>query len=306
MSNPENGNGKDNSWSFLNKYGLILIIGILIVSIVFLFTFFLNSNKVNNSAKFKSGENEISFSKIEANAGNISIQSGNIQHAVILVSASGSREENPPAPWVKTGIKVSPKDKVKIEASGSVHTALKKLIIIAQTDMIPDSEQYQTWTGPGGYPKSSINDWDYKRRSLRLLPDQRFGALVAAIWNDKGLKTINTKEPINAQEFEAKEEGELVLAVNDLMLNGSAQNLYAFPVKKENDPYYESKLKYEIEEGDKIEKWSQEKKEKKYKELYNKRLYSWQQIEKKGNWTVWFDDNVGEFFVSITKIQKKA
>lgn len=251
-----------------------------------------------NYVKVKIGENEITINKIEASAGNISIQSSDgTKNAVLMVSASGSRGQKY-SPWVRTGIHVSPKDTVKIEASGTVHTALKKLIDIAQTDMSLNPDQFQSWVDQQGDPGQS-NNWDEKRKKLRLLPEQNYGALVAAIWDGKSPVKDDTKGSIDEKkQFEVKREGELVLAVNDILLNENVKDLYALPIK-DNAPYYRSRLidKY----GKVVDSWAKDKVIEKSRELYQEKVESWVQIEQYSRWTIWFDDNVGQFFVSITK-----
>jgi hypothetical protein len=253
-----------------------------------------------NYFKLKIGENELTINKIEveAIAGNIAIQSsGGTKNVVVMVSASGSRGKKY-SPWVRTGIHVSPKNTVKIEASGNVHTALARLIKIAQTDMIPNPDQYQSWVDQQGDP-GERNDWDEKRKKLRLVPEQSYGSLVAAIWDGKNPVKDDTKGSIDEKkQFEVKREGELVLAVNDILLNEKVKDLYALPIKG-NDPYYRSRLidKY----GKMVDSWAKDKVVEKSKELYQEKVESWEQIEQYSRWTVWFDDNVGQFFVSITK-----
>jgi hypothetical protein len=254
-----------------------------------------------NYFKLKIGENELTVNKVEASSGNISIQSSDgTKNAVLMVSASGSRGEKY-SPWVRTGVHVSPKDTVKIEASGTVHTALARLIRIAQTDMNPNPDQYQSWVNQEGDPGQS-NDWEEKRKKLRLLPEENYGALVGAIWDGKNPVKDDTKGSIDEKkQFEVKREGELVLAVNDILLNERGKDLYALPIKG-NEFYYKSRLieKY----GEEIfYSWTKDKDKvfEKSKELYQQKLESWEQIEKYSRWTVWLDDNVGQFFVSITK-----
>jgi hypothetical protein len=109
----------------------------------------------------------------------------------------------------------------------------------------------------------------------------------------------DTKGSIDEKkQFEVKREGELVLAVNDILLNEKVKDLYALPIKG-NDPYYRSRLidKY----GKMVDSWAKDKVVEKSKELYQEKVESWEQIEQYSRWTVWFDDNVGQFFVSITK-----
>jgi hypothetical protein len=249
--------------------------------------------------------------KVETNAGTLYVtrpvaigipgqKDTSSTEAILMVGAAGSRESSID-PWVKTGIKVQPNDSIKIEADGNVHTALKRLMNIASINRDPNPEQYQTWTGPDGYSLSTNKDWDAKRKVLRLLPDHPYGALVGAIWDGQSPISADTKMFIgrslgSEEPFNVKKEGELVLAVNDLLLNEKAKDLYALPVEN-NRAYYDARLR---EEED-ISTWADDKKEMKIQELYQKRLKAWEEIEKSSLWTVWFDDNLGAFSVSVTK-----
>jgi hypothetical protein len=248
--------------------------------------------------KLTIGSGELTINKIETNDGNIVMKSSKeTQIAVLMVSAAGSRDE-PCSPWVRTGLQVKPNDKVRIEASGSVHTRLQKLIEIAQTDMSRNPQQYQSWVGPKGNHGLGTES-DERRRPLRLLPDQPYGALVAALCDGKSPVKDDTKGAIDSEKnFEVKRQGELVLAVNDLLLNDKAQDLYALPVET-NRGYYKSKL---IEkEGESVYSWKQQKIDEESKKLRQAKLNAWDQIVQYNRWTVWLDDNIGEFFVSVTK-----
>jgi hypothetical protein len=66
-----------------------------------------------------------------------------------------------------------------------------------------------------------------------------------------------------------------------------------------NLEYYRTRL---IEQkGELVGSWPKDKVMVEAKALYENRLKTWDKIERNNRWTVWFDDNVGEFFVSITK-----
>jgi hypothetical protein len=142
---------------------------------------------------------------------------------------------------------------------------------------------------------------------LRLVPDQPYGALVAAIWDGKHPIKEDTKGPIKEnREFDVKSKGELVLVVNDILLNHDAKNLYVLPLDKDNEIFYEARVKEEIQDVKAFEMMSKEKKLELARKLFEKRERSWGQISQLDNWTVWFDDNVGYFFVSITKASSSS
>jgi hypothetical protein len=245
----------------------------------------------------------LKISKIEGTAGSLAIESKGKENVALMVSAAGSRGENLD-PWVRTGVNVAVKDTIKIEASGSVHTAMKKLIEVSTTDT---NDSKQSWVGPKGSTLPP-NDWDDKRRSLRLVPNEPYGALVVAILNDEKV----VKDARSIEQFEVKTKGELILAVNDIKLQSTSRDLYALPVEK-NEGYYDKKLisaeklklseeKAENAEGV-VRSWTKDEKNRKAQALYQKYLKTWEKIEQNSNYTIWFDDNIGEFFVSITKLQ---
>lgn len=299
---------KSNFWLVPKEYRLkfLLFLAFIFSIVLLLIIYIIQPNLV----KVRVGAGELTINKIETNNGNIAIKSssGNqnaVKNAVLMVSASGSRDQIY-SPWVRTGIDVEPNDSIKIEASGSIHTALKKLIVISQTDTYPILDQYQSWYTPDGKHKSD-DDYDIKREELRLFPQAPYGTLIAAIWDkDEGSPVKdNTKKFIgSSKKIKIKNKGELVLAVNDILLDPKGRDikkikdLYALPING-NLAYYENQLKDLI--GDNINSLNKTEKEKAINEIYQQKLNAWDQIERKSRWTVWFDDNVGEFFVSITK-----
>lgn len=234
--------------------------------------------------------------EITTNAGTISIIKGSTQNAVLMLSAAGSREHN--LPWIGTGIMVKKGKKVKIEASGLVHTALDKLIAVAQTDRRIEP----AWVDPNGSRREEERDWDDKRKKYKLMPDKEgahygYGMLLAAVRNDQN--QVQDKVAVGKKyEFDAKTNGELVLAVNDLLLDGDARNIYALPLEN-NYSYYKNK----VEEEDNLRKENTDSNKtlnEKVKEEYQKRLKAWEDIAKNNNWMVWYDDNIGAFSVSVT------
>ncbi len=237
--------------------------------------------------------------EITTNAGTIAIKTGSTQNAVLMLSAAGEDS----SPWVGTGITVKKGNKVKIEANGRVHTALAKLITIAQTDRKIEP----SWVGPDGSIAEVEQDWDSKRNEYKLLPDKDnahygYGMLLAAIRDNKNQVQNQDIEPVGKKrEFTVKTDGELVLAVNDLFLGGDAQDIYALPFNDNNLLYYQFKAKEEATlKEEKVDSWSEEYLLEKAKEQYQKRLETWKEIAKSNNWMVWYDDNVGAFSVSVT------
>jgi hypothetical protein len=237
--------------------------------------------------------------QIVTGTGTIIIKTGNTQKAALMVSAAGGREGN--LPWSGTGIMVKKNDKVKIEASGQVHTSLNKLIAIAQTDhkIVP------AWVGPEGSKPSEEGDWDDARNDYKLFPDHNgahygYGMLIAAVRNGQHQVIPDTREPIGEKhEFPVQADGELVLAVNDILLDSKAEKIYALPNTPQFFQYYVRKAEEDALLKRESTDWSETVKREKAYEQYQKRLDTWKEIFEKNNWLVWYDDNVGAFSVSV-------
>lgn len=269
------------------KQGL-KVIGILIIVIIIIFSLFIY---IMRPAQLD----------VQTNAGTISIKNGSIQNTVFMLSASGSRENNR-TPWTRTGIMVKKGDKIKMQASGRVHTALKKLIDVAETDkrILP------SWVGPGGSTVNQEKEWDIRREENKLMPDggdhYGYGMLLAAIRDEsKGGEVGSPVAVGDEHEWEAEKDGELVLAVNDLLLDGKSRDVYALPLKN-NYQYYKTIVQREDRlRKENNEYLSNKTLNEKINESYQRRLSTWDnEIVPNGNWLIWYDDNVGAFSVSIT------
>jgi len=294
MNEPENMNQSSSptSWAELfyklitTKRGLILI-GIAI-AVILLSIFIFRPNQVN----------------FQTNAGTITFFKGNTQTATVTVSASGDPAKKK-SPWTVTNIWVKKGDKVKIQASGSVHTALKKLIAIAQTDR----QLFPSWVSPVGSSSTEESDWDSRpiRELRKLMPDSitahnGYGKLIAAIWEER--KGVSHKRAVGAspeEEWEIEQEGKLAFAVNDILLDANARNAYALPIHN-NYLYYKTQIEQEErlkeQNGEPV---SNESLKVKIDKAYKRRTDTWDQdILPKSNFTVWYQDNVGAFSVSVT------
>jgi hypothetical protein len=235
--------------------------------------------------------------EITTSAGTIAIKTGSTQNAVLMLSAAGENG----SPWVGTGITVAKDDEVKILASGRVHTAMAKLINIAQKDQISKP----SWVGPKGSTPGEEKEWDSKRNKSKLMPDvgeahYGYGMLLAAVRTPD--KKVQDLEPVGTKpEFTVKIDGELVLAVNDIRLNPDARDIYALPFDKDNLDYYKFKAR---EEGtlkeEKVDFWPETTLYEKAKEQYQKRLEAWKEIFKESYWMIWYEDNIGAYSVSVT------
>jgi hypothetical protein len=243
--------------------------------------------------------------EIVTGVGTIIVKNGNTQNSVFLLSPTGGYK----TPWVKTGIQVQKGDKIKITASGRIHTSLKRLVAEAQNHETVDPA-YLPWVGPGGLQQEQEDKlqsiFPPPRRPYKLLPDKNgayygYGMLLAGVRNSKKEMLQQDIEPIGtSQEFQTKYDGELELTVNDIWLDESMENAYAVPIKN-NSEYYKSEAHFQATLiGEDFSTWSKETEKKKASEQYEKRRRSWQAVAKHKAWGIWYEDNTGSFSVSIT------
>ena len=245
------------------------------------------------------GRNKIELS---TGVGTIIVKDGNTQNSVFLLSPSGTDNNTP---WVKTGIKVKKGDKIKITASGRVHTSLRRLVAEAQNHETVDIT-YLPWVGPEGLQPSQDFKLQAIRNSYKVLPDKNgayygYGMLLAGVKNSRRQIVPENIEPIgDSREFQTKDDGDLVLTVNDIWLNDSMKDIYVLPFDK-NFAYYKSEAYFQaMLIGENISIWSKETEKEKAREEYRKRQRSWNAVVKNRAWSLWYEDNTGSFSVSIT------
>jgi hypothetical protein len=244
--------------------------------------------------------------EISPSSGTIILKKGSTRDAFFLLGPSGGDEKTP---WVDTGLEVKKGDQIKIAASGRVNCAMKKTI--ART-IRPEIDE-QTWVSPSGHPEEATPPAAHINEA-KLLPDKDnahygFGMLLANVKgsNDQ-IKTENIVPFVKNKEFiefTAPSDGELVLTVNDVWLSEDMKNVYAAPFE-ENLEYYEKTARFDAAFRDEdFNDWSLETKRKKAEEQYKKRLNDWENIKSRGDWNIWYEDNIGSFSVSIAVNEKK-
>jgi hypothetical protein len=244
--------------------------------------------------------------EISTNSGSITLKKGTTQNALFLLSPNGGDEETP---WVETGIKVKQGDKIKITASGRVNTAIKR--VVAET-LNPEVDE-PTWASPKGLYPSDRTIYFSALEKSKLLPPKNsayygFGMLLTSIRDSKEqIKTENIEpfrpsgENDNFIEFTAKNDGELVLTVNDIWLSEELKNVYVPSLNKESFKNYLQLAEFAATFKDEdFKSWSTETKQQKVKEQYQRKLKGWDSIIENNNWNIWYADNIGSFSVSIT------
>lgn len=235
--------------------------------------------------------------EVETQTGTIVVNSKGQRDAIFTLSASGTRDQS--EPWTETGVIVDRNDIIEITASGRVHTALHKLIKIAQTDLKVEP----SWVSPDGSTTDQESDWDKIRNDKKVLPDKGgahygYGMLLAAIRDSKNQVNRSEIQPIGSKgEFKAQRDGRLVLAINDILLDENAEETYVLPISKYPE-YYEDKLINDPLLKDLRD--SNFSKDKKFEAIRDRRKKSWSNIKETNNYMVWFDDNIGSFSISIS------
>jgi hypothetical protein len=241
---------------------------------------------------------------ISTAVGSISIKKGSTQNALFSLSPNGGDENTP---WVGTGIEVKKDDEIKITASGRVHTSITRLVAATRTPEVDE----QSWASPEGLKLTDNPNFPPAFDKQKLLPDKNgafygFGMLLVAVRDSRQQIKEDDIEPVGKDgNFMVKTDGELLLTVNDIWLDKQDKYTYALPFN-ENFKYYQQLAYYQAAfKGEDFDSWSKETKRKKAEEQYQKRLKSWDAIEEKNNWNVWYDNNIGSFSVSITVNEKE-
>lgn len=248
--------------------------------------------------------------EISTNSGTITLKRGTTQNALFLLSPNGGDEETP---WVGTGIEVKQGDKIKITASGRVNTAVKR--VVAET-LNPEVDE-ATWAEPKGLYPSDRTIYFSALEKSKLLPPKNsayygFGMLLTSIRDSKEQIRTENIEPFRPSgenddfiEFTAKNDGELVLTVNDIWLSEDMKNVYAPSLNKESFKNYLQLAEFAATFKDEdFKSWSTETKQQKVEEQYQRKLKGWDSIIENNNWNIWYADNIGSFSVSITVNEK--
>jgi hypothetical protein len=246
--------------------------------------------------------------KITTSSGTITLKKGSREDTLFLLSPNGGDQSTP---WVETGIKIKKDDKIKITASGRVNTAIKR--VVAQT-LRPEVDE-PIWASPSGIKPQKINTTYFPSLDqMKLLLDKNgayygFGMLLATVKDSKAqIKTENIVPFVENPEFiefTAKNDGELMLTVNDIWLSDDMKDDYVIPFNDNSFNHYLQLAEYEAAiQGDDFTSWSDETKRKKAEEQCRRRENSWDSIVNNNKWNIWYADNIGSFSVSITVNEK--
>jgi hypothetical protein len=243
--------------------------------------------------------------EISTNSGTIALKRGSTQNAVFLLSPNGGDG----TPWVETGITVKKDDKIKITASGRVHSSLRR-IVAASLEPTTINLAHIPWASPEGLPSDKEFPYQEARAVAKVLPSKNdthygYGMLLATVRDSKGqTNDIAPFKPLSKDddfiEFTAKNDGELVLTVNDIWLNKARENIYLLPFKENQEHYNNEAQLLAILRNEDLTTWTEATKREKAKEIYNMRRETWKTIRREQNWNFFYEDNVGAFSVSIS------
>jgi hypothetical protein len=165
--------------------------------------------------------------------------------------------------------KVKEGEMLNITASGKVNLAIHHLVAAANND----TEPAIIWNDPEGIPNDKIEKPEHKYHKYRMkgliVPEKcQYGSLVAVITKDD--KTLPTKNDnpwcvgIKWNE-KAPKSGVIWFAVNDVLLDENSKEIYEVPIESYKPPR------------------------------------KWADIEKEKYWDLFFDDNIGEFMITVNK-----
>jgi hypothetical protein len=234
---------------------------------------------------------------LELDFGTITLkEDGNSTKTMVLNPNGGSTDDD--NAWVDTQIKVKKGDKVKINASGKINVAVGRLIKSAKDDI----RLMTRWNDPNGLP-STYDDPNYPEvKNFKLMKEQLFGKLIAGV---KESNSIIKPYAIGKENvFEVENDGNLFLTVNDIWLSPDNKEAYLPPIS--NTDYYRNEVLESINsENNSIaentySQWSEEKRKQEIQKQYDLRNEKWQQIKRERNFSLWYDDNIGAFVVTIS------
>ncbi|MCD9188951.1 MAG: hypothetical protein LUM44_21215 [Pyrinomonadaceae bacterium] len=201
--------------------------------------------------------------------GGVIYKIGNEEHLTFLLSAA--------APWDSPkGFKVEKGDKLKIQASGRVNLAVHHLVDAAINDTYPPL----LWSDPDGMPIDKLNDKDKLRLGGLLVANQPYGALVVGFSPDLNTKPSSENIKLVGKNWEGTVEvsGVLWFAVNDIYLD-----LKTFESNPDKDKEFQKMYEATDKSGTRTSK------------------RSWEEIRSDKYWNLWFDDNIGDFMITVTK-----
>ncbi|HEY4395177.1 MAG TPA: hypothetical protein VGP64_13990, partial [Polyangia bacterium] len=172
------------------------------------------------------------------------------------------------APWLNSGFTVKRGDTVHIKASGRVNLSLFRLVDGSKTKERPGLP----WVDPRGIFASEMNDVDdpgrrqYLQDKCLLLKKQALGALLYAVGSESADPGTLTPELVGLDKIvQVQADGVLWFIVNEIIFDATDASRVCFDQAPVNPS-----LKMTFD-----------------------------RLVKEKYWNVWYDDNVGEFLITI-------
>lgn len=194
--------------------------------------------------------------------------------------------------WMDTQVDVKPGERLHVRAFGRIQLALDRLVDAARRD----APLEYTWIGPEGDSASVRLPGDAPRDKFLIEPGATYGKLLGYLQcgnAEAPSKTNPRPAGINAIGNDGTVENRaedtccrLWVVVNDTFLDSSD----------------EAKSKYLMTEQllrDRYGKLPDKDTGKAEFVTVSAQNAKWQQIVERGYWDLWFDDNIGNFFIDI-------
>jgi hypothetical protein len=186
-------------------------------------------------------------------------------------------------PWTNTHVSLGKKDSVYIEVSGAINVAIHRLV----ESSVNGKKPRFPWVGPNGLAEQSCVD--ESRREMKLAPEMKVGEVIAFIQDPGAMAPTEYKDrrPPNIKEVGERTpvalagEGTLWLGVNDQWIVPEYRQYYTSTT---NDCLQQEG--YQIR-GKRV---TQSELQTRFDAYIND-----------GNADAFYQDNVGEFLVQITK-----
>lgn len=181
------------------------------------------------------------------------------------------------AGWTNTGFIIKPGARVEIQSFGEAHLGFHRLVDAARDDVIP----IFPWIGPQGSRFIAESEADTARQQLLIEPKAHIGMLLGYLAEPRlpeneepgknnpkpgEIVKLGDRRTIRNQH---EEERVLWLTVNDMYLNNGGRKAYVGDAT-----------------GDTLD-------------IY---LKQWNQIKEKEYWELWFNDNIGQYLITIKYI----
>lgn len=179
--------------------------------------------------------------------------------------------------WVNTGIRVKANQKVKVQASGSVHLAIHKLVQVSEHDLFPPF----MWSGPLGLTEVQTGGKYFDRRETMICSELPLGSILGYLRTTTGTRDPGKLNPrpdgiINVKpgghiHGDKEQDSVLWLTVNDMYLGGMDR-------EAARKAYLGSQSTGKA---------------------YRARLRSWKKIKEAEFWDLWYYDNVGQYLINL-------